>query len=417
MINDTIPILNAKTDLSILFMGDFCPVGHVFTASNQDRQNLIFSDFKTEFEQKDISIANLECPLTLSDTKSKKVGPNLKAHPITIKAIRECLLDILNLSNNHIMDYGNTGLLDTTRLLEKNGINYVGAGQNIKDASSPLLLNRNGISLAFLSFCETEFNIANSVNPGCAPINEQKVNNALRNAQQQCDLVILSLHCGSEHFPLPSPRIKSLCHSFAKNGATAIICHHTHIYEGFEIYNNVPIFYGLGNLLFDIPNQNSLPNYWFQGYMVRICFNKTKGAVNLKIIPYVFDKEDNTLSKLTEGQRNLFYQHVEELSALIKNTEKLKSIWTAYSLNRYIDWYAPVLRNSRLKLWQHRINRNRLLWHYRTNESHADIIETALSELGKGNLNRDVLSVVPMLVSEKLNITHKFKQRIKELFL
>ena len=65
---------------------------------------------------------------------------------------------------------------------------------------------------------------------------------------RHADLIIVSLHAGPEFFPLPSPRIKSLCRNLTDYGVSAIICHHSHIIASHEVYNSVPIFYGLGIL-------------------------------------------------------------------------------------------------------------------------------------------------------------------------
>lgn len=96
-------IVDQKEDLNILFAGDLCPMGQIEQACINDTHNEIGNNFREYFENKDLFIANLEGPLTKSDNKANKCGPNLKADPVSFKIIRECGIDILNLANNHII--------------------------------------------------------------------------------------------------------------------------------------------------------------------------------------------------------------------------------------------------------------------------------------------------------------------------
>jgi len=187
-----------KEDLKILFAGDLCPMGEIEKACINDTQHEIGKNFREYFEKKDLFIANLEAPFTNYDIKANKIGPSLKADPRSFKIITECGIYVLNLANNHIMDYGRTGLNDSLNLIKENNLLCNGAGNTIEQALIPLRVNKNGIRISFLTYSENAFNIATADRPGCSPINQQEIIKTLKNEKQYADLIIISLHAGPE---------------------------------------------------------------------------------------------------------------------------------------------------------------------------------------------------------------------------
>ncbi|MFC2166072.1 CapA family protein [Acidobacteriota bacterium] len=414
----TVRIKEEEKELSFLFMGDFCPIGgieEVCRSGEAKDVDRIFEEFKVELKDKDLSIANLECPLTTSEKTIFKDGPHIKADPVAVRMAKDCEMDVLSLGNNHILDFGEEGLLETIRTLEDNGFAHLGAGRNVEEARKPLIREIKGIRAAFLSFCETEFNIGSETEAGCAPIEIHEISTAIRKAKERerADIVIVLLHSGSEHYPLPSPRVKKQCRNIADSGAAAVICHHTHTSEGFEIYNNVPIFYGLGNFIFGIyKTQRRVPK-GRDGIMARIDFNR-KGAVELKVIPYSYRAPESVLVKMDKDQLNSFWNRYDLLNEIVRDEDKLGRVWRQYSLRRYKAWYSPSLKKARLYFWKNRAWRNMILWHNRTNESHNDVIMTALNELkkGKSTVDREAKELLDELIGRETNIM-KIKRLIR----
>lgn len=411
-------IKEEKKDLSLLFIGDFCPLGSVEEACRSaDTTDIdrIFEEFKVELKDKDLSIANLECPLTASDKTIFKDGPHIKANPAAVRMAKECEMDVLTLGNNHILDFGEEGLFETIRTLEDNGIAHVGAGRNIDEARKPLIREIKGVRIAFLSFCETEFNIGSKMKAGCAPIEIHEISIAINKAKEKerADIVIVLLHCGSEHYPLPSPRIKKQCRAIADSGAAAVICHHSHAAEGFEIYENVPILYGLGNFIFGIFKNPRRIRRGRAGIMAKVDFNRS-GAVRLEVLPYFYDPPKTTLVKMEKDRLNSFWNRYDLLTEIIRDDDKLGRVWRQYSLRRYKAWYSPSLKKARLYFWKNRAWRNMILWHNRANESHNDVILTALNELkkGKSTVDREAIDLLDELIGRETNIM-KIKRLIR----
>lgn len=413
--NSRISIVNQKEELNILFAGDLCPMGEIEQACKDDQQSKIVSQFQDYFKRKDIFIANLECPLTTSNSKSIKVGPHLKADPLVLKIIQQCSIDVLNLANNHIVDYGNVGLSDTTDLLKQNGLMFLGAGNTVATAYEPLRMEKKNINLSFLTFAENAFNSISSTRAGCAQIDLARIIASIENEKQYADHIIISLHASPEHYPLPSPRIRSLCRTLADSGASAIVCHHSHTCTGYEIYNGIPIFYGLGNFLFD-RHQTKSSRFNYMGLMVRIGFNKMK-AVNFELKPFEYDQKETTLRDLDESQFKKMTNRIESFNQIIQNDQLFDEIWSLYAQNQYKYNYAPNLR----RLWRIRSfithpkgERDRRLLHYRLHESHIEVINTALNQLiyGLPTPSEEAIALYEKYISD-ITLMTKFKRFIK----
>ena len=115
--------------------------------------------------------------------------------------------------------------------------------------------------------------------------------------------MILNVHGGNEFYHLPSPRIKELYRHYINIGADAVISQHTHAYSGYEVYEGKPIFYGLGNFIYDWPGK--VNSSWNKGYVVRL---NISDKIDFEIIPleqcnekpgvfYLSDDEDKAFMK------------------------------------------------------------------------------------------------------------------------
>jgi len=372
-----------KADLNILFAGDLCPMYQIEQACKNDAHSRISNNFKKYFENKDLFVSNLEVPLTKSDYKRNKYASNIKADPASFKIVQECNIDILSLANNHIMEYGSTGLHDSIELIKKNNLLFLGAGDTIAQAIRPLRVIKKGIRITFFAFCESSFNnIAGIDQPGCSPINKDEIIKSLQDEQQYADLIIIILHAGPEFYPLPSPRIKSLCRTLANYGVSAIICHHSHIIASYEVYNSIPIFYGLGNFLFNMSPSKS-PKLNYKGLMVKIGFNKKK-AINYELIPFVYDKAKTSLANLNEDESKKLIAQLSQLCEITKNEDLLNMIWLLYCSDKYKYYYAPTLRRFKSSLFISKEKKKKMLDQLSENESHVEVIENALHQLEKG---------------------------------
>jgi len=386
--NDSIH-LASKTkgdDLSIIIAGDLCPMGRseeFFKIGNIEK---LFSGILPTVRDSDLSIVNLECPLTKQWSPILKYGPHLRADPSCAKSIYEAGFNIVSLANNHILDMGEKGLIDTLAACNDAGLLSVGAGINLDHASELLYLEVKNKRIAILSVTEHEFSIAKTNSPGACPLDLINIFYQIKEAQQRSDFILVIVHCGNEYFELPSPGIVKKCHYLVDLGVNAIVCNHVHVPGGMEIYKDTPIIYFNGNFLFESDNE---PDEWYKGFLVKFLISPITGTT-VELVPYQQSKNDIGITLMDERERQLFLNNVSNLSNIISCPEDLLQKWMAFVNSKQIFYLSMLLNLSKVErkllqfgLWPFwRLKRSdgiRLLNLF-TCESHQELIISLLSE-------------------------------------
>jgi poly-gamma-glutamate synthesis protein (capsule biosynthesis protein) len=268
--------------MKVLVAGDFCPQKRVADLFEQRDYISVLGDLKPIIQQVDYSIVNFECPVCHGGEKpTPKCGPNLQCTESGIEAVKWAGFDCVTLANNHFLDYGKDGVENTIRSCRKYGLDYVGGGMSLYEASQILYKEIEGKTLAIINCCEHEFSIATDTTAGSNPLNPIQQYYAIKEARSKADYVLVIVHGGHEHYQLPSPRMQETYRFFVDAGADAVINHHQHCYSGYEIYKGKPIFYGLGNFCFDWKNREEK---WYWGIMVELTFDGDN--VQHRIMPY-----------------------------------------------------------------------------------------------------------------------------------
>lgn len=314
----------SSDEINFILTGDFCPIGRVEKLCLTNEFEKIYGNTLPVLKDKDLSITNLECPLTKKLNPIKKSGPNLIADPKCVEGIKYGCFDIVSLANNHILDQGEKGLQDTIQACKGAGIKTVGAGENLTEAMKPLFVTIKDKRIAILNFAEHEFSIATENSAGAAPLNPIRDYYQILEARRTSDIVIAIIHGGNEHYPLPSPRMVETYRFFADLGVTAIIGHHTHCPSGFEIYNGIPIFYSLGNFIFgkDVKFKS-----WYEGYFIKLTIANNK-VTNIALTPYFQCQNDNPGLRLMDDDESAeFLKRIEEYSNIIQNPDLLEKKW------------------------------------------------------------------------------------------
>ena len=309
-----------KDQLKIAFTGDLCPHLRIEKLAIDGDYKAIFNDFQKEFEGNDLNVIDLECPLTEEITAIEKTGPHQKAHPKTIHLLKEIKVGMVAMANNHILDYGAKALSETIDLCTNNGITTIGVGKDLDAARLPVIKVIKGKKIGFLNFCESEWTIAKKDSPGANPIDLIDNFYAIQSLKQKVDKIIIIAHGGNEFYHLPSPRIKKNYRYFIDAGADAVISHHTHCFSGYEVYKDAPIFYGLGNFVYDWPDKEN--DNWNYGIMVRLLISD---QIDFKIIPF---KQNNGseigVNYLTKEEDQLFSDRIKKLTTIIADDDLLE---------------------------------------------------------------------------------------------
>jgi len=130
------------------------------------------------------------------------------------------------------------------------GTDTVGAGENVHDAIAPVRTTIGNTDIAIFNACDKEFGVADERTPGVVWIKNPSFERAIEKTAMEVDVLLVVAHGGIKYVPLPPPSWRQHFQSLSDAGADAIIAHHPHVPLPWEIYNDVPIFYSLGNFAF-----------------------------------------------------------------------------------------------------------------------------------------------------------------------
>lgn len=333
-------------DINIIVTGDFCPHLRIEELCLVENYIKIYNDVLPILKKKDLSITNLECPLTTKTNPIQKPGPHLAAHPKCIKAIKYANFDVVTLANNHILDQDEAGLRDTLKLCKDEGVKTVGAGANLAEASRPLYLNVKNKKIAILNFAEQEFSIAKENKAGANPVNLVRNYYSIIEAKKNADIILVIIHGGHEYYHLPSPRMVETYRFVADLGVSAIIGHHTHCVSGYEIYNSVPILYSLGNFIFD--SEKKRHKSWYEGYFVRFNFSYDSKC-KISFFPYYQCKSEPGLELMKDDEKNKFLIKIQEYSNIIRDPYLLEKKWNEFCDSRKVDYLSRMLLLNKLQ--------------------------------------------------------------------
>jgi poly-gamma-glutamate synthesis protein (capsule biosynthesis protein) len=311
----------------ILIGGDFCPNNSKY--SLEKNHNLVWNDASYLFDKCDLSIVNLECPLHNDSNVIEKTGPTLSAGKNTIEYLAKVNVDVLTLANNHIMDHGIKSLKKTQDLCFKYRIDTVGAGLTLEEAKETLYKKINNTVIAIVNFTENEWSVASREKGGANYIDLIENAEQIKTAKEKSDFVLVIIHGGHEGSYYPSPRMVKQYRFFADCGASAIVCHHSHCVSGFEDYNGVPIFYGIGNLLF--PYNTKSPE-WYIGMFVELTINGD--SLSWDVIPFRQYSDKFGLELLKREDSISFFQKIDGINSIILNPEMLEDKWEEFVLSR-----------------------------------------------------------------------------------
>jgi poly-gamma-glutamate synthesis protein (capsule biosynthesis protein) len=374
-----------NNDIKILITGDFCPINRIEKMALKQDFGAIFNDFIDVFRGNDLNITDLECPLTESESARPKTGPHQKAHPDCIKILKYADIHLATMANNHIMDYDNRGVIDSIELCKANIIDTVGIGKTEEDAAKPCSLNIKGERIGILNFADNEFLSTRDGSFNCNPLDSVQCVNDIKKTRQFHDYLIVILHAGNEFYELPTPRTKKLYRYLIDQGADVVISHHTHAFSGYEIYNSKPIFYGLGNFIYDWPGK--INSGWNKGYVVKLHISD---KIDFEIIALKQCNEEAGVFHLDGEEREAFNIELGRINQIIADDELLeaefqkycKSVFPMYDafIEPYFGKYITALRKRGFfpKLMSRR--KRLLLLNITKCESHREVLLRLLKQ-------------------------------------
>jgi len=249
---------DVPSKVSIFAVGDIMlDRGVEYKIKKEGENDFKFPFFKIadDLKKADLLIGNLEGPIS---DRGEKIGSiySFRMNPEAIKGLKYAGFDVLSLANNHALDYGRIALQDTMNLLKDNGINYIGAGFDKKEVFSVKIKEVKGIKIGFLAFTDfgSKFWKPGTNTSGVAFFSSEdfeKIKKEVSEAKKNADILIVSLHSGTEYAKKPTNFQKEFSKACIDAGADLILGHHPHVTQPVEQYKNGWIAYSLGNFIFD----------------------------------------------------------------------------------------------------------------------------------------------------------------------
>ena len=301
-------------------------------------------DVRELFSSCDIVLANLEC--TLSGDECVPTEPLVLSTEKQIRSLRDSGINIVTLGNNHTFDSFDQGFKTLTEILKDLDIPSFGAGLDYSEAARPVVMERNGVSLAFMGFVDRSSGpqgFADENKSGVAEFSVEHICQQIKDVKAKVDHVVISPHWGRERFRIPSREQMEQARTLVDAGASMILGHHPHVMQGLEMYRGAPVAYSLGNFM-----ANNV--YWRNGDQLtwnrfeRTGFILTTElsadrVLNVKQVPVFDDGVTISLDNSGRGDR-----YIERANRLLRQgiTEK------AYGREKfYVQTVKPVLAQLR----------------------------------------------------------------------
>lgn len=302
------------------FTGDFNFAKNWYTTEYMERQpngleDCFSEDLLEQMRGSDILIMNNEFTYMEEHRADALPGKayTFRAEPEMVELLEKFGVDGVTLANNHVYDYGETGLLDTMQYLNEAEIPYVGAGEDIKEASEILYYVANGRKIAIVAATqierstlytkeatETEAGVLKTLHPG-------RFLQVIEQADANSDYVIALVHWGTEGTLFSEESQRILADQYVQAGADAIIGAHPHRLQGVAYYSGIPTAYSLGNFWFS--------NGTLYTTVAQIIIEED-GSLQMRFVPCV--QEQMVTRMLTEqDEKDGFYHYLASISSNI----------------------------------------------------------------------------------------------------
>ncbi len=225
----------------LLFVGDMMLGRNVEKLLSQNGERYLFSGTREVFRGVDAVIANLEAPIVYNHTLTPAGGMRFSFASSTAKLLAKNGVGIVSRSNNHGLDQGARGWADTSQLLQRAGVEYFGSPTQLNADVSVATTTINGKQFVFIGM--------NTTHPTFVASAGEKLVRTIASSSHA--FVVVSIHWGDEYILEPNAFQKSYARKLIDDGADLIVGHHPHVVQSVDVYRGVPIFYSLGNFIFD----------------------------------------------------------------------------------------------------------------------------------------------------------------------
>ena len=274
-----------KKTIQITAVGDMILACGVENLINRKGHDYILKMVKPHINGNNIVIGNLECPISNIGLSNVNRGL-VVARPNTLDVLTDVGFNAVSLANNHMMDFGISGLQDTIIELKNRNIDYAGAGLDEQSKKQPgKIAEYDNVTL--LSY----YGKSKKNHGGTNGAEINRVLADIQKAKNENHLIIVMIHWGIYNRKLPQKYQVDFAHQMIDSGANLVLGSGPHVLQPVELYNGGVIAYSLGNFLFDHHTINNPPNPDTQlSMMLKITFAKNT-VKNVTIQPIYINNE------------------------------------------------------------------------------------------------------------------------------
>jgi poly-gamma-glutamate capsule biosynthesis protein CapA/YwtB (metallophosphatase superfamily) len=245
-----------EPDLSLIAVGDIMLDGRARAVVAERGADYPFAAVLPLLRRAPIVLGNLEGPFARV-ARPERRNHSYRVHPRLAHALQRAGLTIVTLANNHLLDCGRAGVVETLEALDQAGVAAVGAGVDERAAHTPVIRVTGGVRVGVLGYYWNRRCAARGSLPGSAMDPPQALAADIGALRPQVDRVIVTFHWGVPYERQPSSTDQAKARLAVDYGADVVIGHHPHIVQPAELYRGRPIFYSVGNFAFGTGNSRA----------------------------------------------------------------------------------------------------------------------------------------------------------------
>lgn len=313
-------------DFTLSFVGDinfdenWATMEYYDKGASSDISNCISPTLIQIMKDADVMTINNEFTYSLAGSPLEGKMYTFRANPERVNILTELGVDVVNLANNHVYDYGEDALIDTMDTLTEADIGYFGAGENLEEAMSPVYFYIQDKKIAYVGASRAEKNQmtpqATEESPGILRCYDTELFiDTIEEARENADFVIANVHWGTEYsYELEDVQLQT-SKDYIDAGADIIVGAHPHVLQGMEFYKGKPIIYSLGNFWF---NEKTLDTMLLN---VRFYGDDNEGFTEVEVVPAI--QSDNVTSLVTQTEeKERIFSFLEDISINVDINEE-----------------------------------------------------------------------------------------------
>jgi poly-gamma-glutamate capsule biosynthesis protein CapA/YwtB (metallophosphatase superfamily) len=242
--------------LSLITVGDIMLGGRAKKTLAKHGSDYPFQAVLPLLRRAPLVLGNLEGPLAGKARRhARRYSYRVETH--LASSLTRAGINVVTLANNHLLDCGRAGVVETLDALETAGVASLGAGRNQKEAHAPVIKTAGDLRIGLLAYYWNRRCAATADMPGSAMDPPEALESDIRRLRSQVGRVVVAFHWGIPYERDPSPEDRAKARLAVDCGADAVVGHHPHVIQPFEIYRGCPIFYSVGNFAFGSGNSHA----------------------------------------------------------------------------------------------------------------------------------------------------------------